>query len=73
MTLVTFIEPELLRLPAPSSSSGRRGSSKVEEAEVGGVFGQQTGWIQVGDLAIAFVFPVRVVQTEEPESEQAAA
>jgi len=35
-------------------------------------FGQQTGWIQLGDLAIAFVFPVRVVQTEEPESKQAA-
>lgn len=47
-------------------------SSKVEEAEVGAGFGQQTGWIQLGDLAIAFVFPVRAVQTEEPESKQAA-
>jgi len=40
---------------------------------MGGSFGQQTGWIQLGDLAIAFVFPVRVVQTEEPDSEPVAA
>jgi hypothetical protein len=40
---------------------------------MGGDFGQQTGWIQVGDFAIAFVFPVRVVQAEEPESERVAA
>jgi hypothetical protein len=40
---------------------------------MGGSFGQQTGWIHVGDLAIAFVFPVRVVQAEEPESEPLAA
>jgi hypothetical protein len=39
---------------------------------MGGGFGQQTGWIQLGDLAIAFVFPVRVEQIEEPESKQAA-
>jgi hypothetical protein len=45
----------------------------VEEVEMGGDFGQQTGWIQVGDLAIAFVFPVHIVRTDEPESEQAAA
>jgi hypothetical protein len=36
-------------------------------------FGQQVGWIQVGELAIAFVFPGRVVQAEEPEPEQVAA
>jgi hypothetical protein len=40
---------------------------------MGGGFGQQTGWIQLGDLVIAFVFPVRVAQTEEPESKQVAA
>ena len=39
---------------------------------MGGGFGQQTGWIQLGDLAIAFVFPIRVVPTEESESKQAA-
>jgi hypothetical protein len=39
---------------------------------MGGGYGQQTGWIQLGELAIAFVFPVRVVQTEETESKQAA-
>jgi hypothetical protein len=46
---------------------------KAEEAEMGTGFGQQVGWIQVGELAIAFVFPVRVVQAEEPEPEQVAA
>jgi hypothetical protein len=49
------------------------GLSKIEEAEMGAGFGQQTGWIQVGDLAIAFVFPVRVVENEELESERLAA
>jgi hypothetical protein len=40
---------------------------------MGADFGQQTGWIQVGDLAIAFVFPVRIVRTDEPKSERVAA
>jgi hypothetical protein len=40
---------------------------------MGGPFGQQTGWIHLGDLAIAFVFPVRVLKTEESESEQVVA
>jgi hypothetical protein len=40
---------------------------------MGGGFGQQTGWIQIGDLAIAFVFPVPVAQTQEPDSEPVAA
>jgi hypothetical protein len=39
---------------------------------MGGGFGQQTGWIQLGDLAIAFVFPVRMVPAEEPESKKVA-
>ncbi len=73
MTLVIFVEPNSYDSPVRSFSKWSRESSKVEEAEVSGSFGQQTGWIQVGDLAIAFVFPVRVVQTEEPESEQVAA
>jgi hypothetical protein len=51
----------------------RRESSQIAEVEMGGDFGQQTGWIQVGDLAIAFVFPVRIVQTDEPDSKQLAA
>jgi hypothetical protein len=35
---------------------------------MGGRIGQQTGVIQLGDLAIAFVFPV--LQTDESETEQ---
>jgi hypothetical protein len=54
-------------------SSGGGKFAKAEEAEMGTGFGQQVGWIQVGELAIAFVFPVRVVQAEEPEPEQVAA
>jgi hypothetical protein len=46
---------------------------RVQEAKMGGGFGQQTGWIQIGDLAIAFVFPVPVAQTQEPDSEPVAA
>lgn len=34
--------------------------------------GQQTGWIHLGDLTIAFVFPVPVLKTSESESKQEA-
>jgi hypothetical protein len=34
--------------------------------------GQQTGWVQLGDVAIAFVFPVHVQQADESESEKIA-
>jgi hypothetical protein len=72
MTLVTFLESGSLWLPGASLTAVAGGVLKVEEAEMGGGFGQQTGWIQLGDLAIAFVFPVRLAETEEPESKQAA-
>jgi hypothetical protein len=36
---------------------------------MGAKVGQQTGWIHLGDLTIAFVFPVPLVQNES-ESEQ---
>lgn len=38
-----------------------------------GSFGQQTGWIQLGDLAIAFIFPVRVLKAETSEPKPVAA
>lgn len=36
-------------------------------------FGVQTGWIHLGDATIAFVFPVPILQTNEPESANVAA
>jgi hypothetical protein len=74
MTLVTFSGMGRLGVSAALVFSSCRGSpQKLRRLEMGGGFGQQTGWIQVGDLAFAFVFPVRLAQTEEPESEQVAA
>lgn len=55
------------------SLGGAGSPRRVQEAKMGGGFGQQTGWIQIGDLAIAFVFPVPVAQTQEPDSEPVAA
>lgn len=40
---------------------------------MGGRFRQQQGLLQLGDIAIAFVFPVRVFEADEPESQQEAA
>jgi len=39
---------------------------------MGGSTGQQTGWILLGDLTIAFVFPVPLLKTDACESEQGA-
>jgi hypothetical protein len=37
------------------------------------LFREQQGWLQLGELAIPFSFPVRVAEVEEPEAEPAAA
>ncbi len=39
---------------------------------MGGTTGQQTGWIHLGDLTIAFVFPVPLPNGDASESEQGA-
>jgi len=39
---------------------------------MGGSTGQQTGWIHLADLTIAFVFPVPLLKTDACESEQVA-
>ncbi len=39
---------------------------------MGGSIRQETGWIQLGDVAIAFLFAVPLIQGES-ESEQVAA
>ena len=39
---------------------------------MGGSTGQQTGWIHLGDLTIAFVFPVPLLNGDACESEQGA-
>jgi hypothetical protein len=36
-------------------------------------WGQRQGWIQLGDLAFAYVFPVRLSEPAETEPEQEAA
>jgi hypothetical protein len=36
------------------------------------LFREQQGWLQLCELAIPFSFPVRLVETEEPESEPSA-
>jgi len=36
------------------------------------LFREQQGWLQLGELALPFSFPVRLVEAEEPKSEPAA-
>jgi len=56
---------------------GRALGSRLEPPVIGGGemtgrFTQQQGLLQLGEIAIAFVFPVCVVETDEAESEQEA-
>jgi hypothetical protein len=63
MTLVTFLEDALQLLT-------RQSRWKMDAAT-----GQQTGWIHLGlgDLTIAFVFPVPLLKSDPCESEQGTA
>ncbi|HEX4013990.1 MAG TPA: hypothetical protein VHX17_08900 [Candidatus Cybelea sp.] len=33
------------------------------------LFRQQQGWLQLGELALAYTFPVRLIEAESPEAE----
>ena len=69
MTLVTFHEPRARGPRGPVPSLGRR-RRPYSEAEMSGRFRQQQGLLQLGELSMAFVFPVPVLETDEPEYEQ---
>jgi hypothetical protein len=40
---------------------------------MGGSVGQQTGWIHLIDLTVAFVFSVPILKTDEAETEPVSA
>ena len=71
MTLVTFCGIWAFRPPASLLTGGSpEGLEKLRRWKMGGS-GQQTGWIHLGDLTIAFVFPTPLIQTED-SAEQSA-
>jgi hypothetical protein len=71
MTLVTFLEETPSAAPWSQLGGAHREPVTTWRWTMSVLFREQQGWLQLGELAIPYSFPVRL-EAEEPESEPVA-